>query len=363
MAMTVPLAARGRENFVSPQFRYELRTASAESTALNDSGSAIGVRYRLSRAANGMIDPRLMKPTLLLVLFTLCFPAYGQRTQSAAKNLYFEAPFELVKDEIVLAVRIAGKGPFNFLLDTDTDPSAIDLATAKELGLSLGAQGYPASGGGTAPLATYLTRLPLVEVGGLVAKDVSAGAVDLTKLANRLGKPIHGLLGYSFLKDRIVQIDYLNSKISFYAETPYPGIQFAANTVNRIAVPFRYDGGVLIDTVFVNGQKLRATLDTGSSGTFTLTPQATALLKLDEELRDAPLKESVGYNGALKSKVGILKSVRIGRLSIEGAPASFWLPETGHDREKYDINIGNGFFKEYVVTFDFRNKLVVFDQP
>lgn len=303
-----------------------------------------------------------MKIILLLVLLTLCFPAASQRQKPAQKPSVFEIPFELVHDEIVVEARIAGKGPFNVLLDTNTDPSAIDLATAKELGLSLGA-GYPAAGGGTASMTTYLTKLPLVELGGVVAKDVSAGAIDLTRLANRLGKPVHGVLGYSFLKDRIVQIDYLNSKLRFYAESPYPFIEFSPNTVNRIAVPFRYDSGVLIDSVFVNGKKLRAALDTGSSDTFSLTPEATAFLNLDEELRDAPTKESVGYNGEHGSKIGILKSVRIGRLSIEGAPASFWLPATGHDKEKYDINIGNGFFKDYVVTFDFHSKLVVFDQP
>jgi len=35
------------------------------------------------------------------------------------------------------------------MLDTGTDPSAIDLATAKELGLKLSGSRGPVSGGGT----------------------------------------------------------------------------------------------------------------------------------------------------------------------------------------------------------------------
>ena len=59
-----------------------------------------------------------------------------------------EVPFEFVNNQIVLQVKIGGKGPFNVLLDTDTDPSAIDTVTARELGLQVGSRGAPASGTG-----------------------------------------------------------------------------------------------------------------------------------------------------------------------------------------------------------------------
>jgi hypothetical protein len=49
-------------------------------------------------------------------------------------------------------------------------------------------------------------------------------------------------------------------------------------------------------------------------------------------------------------------------LTIEGAPATFWLPNTGHDKKKFQVNIGNGFFKDFIMTFDFRKKIVVFER-
>lgn len=36
-------------------------------------------------------------------------------------------PFEFIRNEIVVQVKVNGKGPFNMMLDTGTDPSAIDL--------------------------------------------------------------------------------------------------------------------------------------------------------------------------------------------------------------------------------------------
>src|SRR5258706_1260596 len=294
---------------------------------------------------------------LLLFLFGAVETGYAQ-----IRSAPVEVPFEFVQNQIIVTVKIAGKGPYQMLLDTDTDPSAIDLAAAKEMGLGLDSRSYAATGGGSVPQTVQLTRLPSVELGTIIAKDVAAGAIDLKKLSDKLERPIHGVLGYTFLKDRIIQIDYPASKLRFFVESPYAGIQNQPNTVNKIAVAFRYDSGVLIDSVFINGQKLKATLDTGSSGTFALTPEAVAILGLEDQAQDGAGEKSVGYNGEYENKFGVLKAVRIGRLSLESAPASFWPTGAGHDKAKFQVNIGNGFFKDYLVTFDFRGKIVVFEQ-
>ena len=294
---------------------------------------------------------------LTLVLFGA--PARGQ---FRSVEPIAQVPFEYIRNQILVQVKIAGKGPFTMLFDTDTDPSAIDLAIARELGLKLGSKGYQGTGGGTETNLVYTTKIPAVELGGVSAKEIYAAAIDLTKLAGKLGKPIHGVLGYSFLRDRIFQIDYRASKIRFYAESPYPGIQKTPDTVNRTAVAFRYENDVIIDSVFVNGQKMRATLDTGGSNTFALTPEAITALGLEEEIRNAKAQISAGYNGQFESKTGTLKSVRIGGLAVDSPAVSFWPAGTGHDKKKYQLSIGNGFFKDYLLTFDFRAKIVVFER-
>jgi predicted aspartyl protease len=305
---------------------------------------------------------RATQGTFAIVLILFLFGAL-ENGYAQSRLAPVEVPFEFVHNQIVVTVKIAGKGPYSMLVDTDTDPSAIDLATAKELGLGLDSRSYAATGGGSGAQTVQLTRLPSVELGTIVAKEIVAGAIDLKKLSAKLERPIHGVLGYTFLKDRIIQIDYAASKLRFFTESPYAGIQNQPNTVNKIAMPFRYDNGVLIDSVFINGQKLKATLDTGSSGTFALTPEAVAILDLEDQAQDGATEKSVGYNGEYESKSGVLKSVRIGRLSLESAPASFWPTGAGHDKAKFQVNIGNGFFKDYLMTFDFRGKIVVFEQP
>jgi predicted aspartyl protease len=249
------------------------------------------------------------------------------------------------------------------LLDTDTDPSAIDLEAARELGLDVGQKGYQTTGGGTDANTSHLTTLSLVEVGNASAQRVVAAVLDLSKLAKQMGGPVRGVLGYSFLKDRIIQIDYANTKVRFFSASPYPRIDLTPNTVNIIALPFRReDGEVLIDSVFINNEKMRATLDTGSSNAFCLTPEAIAVLGLDEQVAAANPDKSVGYNGEYETRSGVLKSVRLGRYAAESVPAQFWLPNTGHDKQKFQVNIGNAFFQDFLMTFDFKARIVVFER-
>src|SRR5262245_18320093 len=63
------------------------------------------------------------------VLITL--GSFDVFAQARGNQQVIEVPFDLYRNEILLQVKVNGKGPFNMLLDTGTDPSAVDLATAK----------------------------------------------------------------------------------------------------------------------------------------------------------------------------------------------------------------------------------------
>jgi predicted aspartyl protease len=249
------------------------------------------------------------------------------------------------------------------MLDTGTDPSAIDLATAKELGLKLAPIGQQGAGGGTSVNLTYETKLLLLEVGSLTAKNIEAVAVDLSKISQRLGRPLHGILGHSLLNSRIVQIDYPKQVVRFYTRSPFPKTTIQPNTSNRSVLPFRYADNVLIDGVSVNGKKMVANLDTGSDGTFQLTPAAISYLGLDEEVSKAQVSASVGYNGISQNRKGTISNITIGGISVDAPTVLFFAKGAGRDKKAWGINIGNVFLKDFVVTIDYRSKLIMIERP
>ena len=294
----------------------------------------------------------------LLAIANVCVFA-----QAKSKDQVIEFPFEFHKNEIILQVSVNGKGPFNMMLDTGTDPSGVDITTAKEIGLKLHPLGKEISGGGTDSTLGYYTQFPLIQVGGFTAKNVDALAIDLTKISERLGKPLHGVLGHSVLNGRIVQIDYPNRVIRFLARSPLSKASEQVNTAKRTVVSFRYNDNVLIDDVTVNGKKMVGNLDTGSSGGFNLTPAAVVYLGLEEEVSRAPVSTDVGFKGASENRKGKLRNVTIGGISIDEPDVIFFGKGTGRDKKPWGINIGNVFLKDFVMTIDYRKKLIALERP
>jgi len=301
---------------------------------------------------------RGFKLLFLISFFCICAPG-----QVLNKDQAVEVRFDFPHNEIVMQVRIDGKGPFNMLLDTGTDPSAIDLATAKVIGLKLRSTGHKGSGGGTDVNLAYETKFSLIEVATLTAKNVDAAAIDLSRISERMGIPIHGVLGQSFLKDRIVQIDYPHGLVRFVERSPFSKTPGQPNGPTFTTVPFRYKDNVLIDGILVNGKPLTASLDTGSSGTFDLSPAAVTLLGLDDEASKGKVNNSVGYNGKFENHAGKLMNVTIGGISTDAPDVIFFAKGTGHDKVPWGINIGNVFLKNFVLTLDYRSKTITFQRP
>ena len=301
---------------------------------------------------------RITRASLLILLS--CFYSLAQEKN---KESPIEIPFDFYRNEIIVQVKINGKGPFSMMIDTGTDPSAVDLTTAKEIGLKLDSTGRQGTGTGTDKNLAYVTRFPLVEVGSLGAKDIWAAAIDLSKVSARLGRPLHGVLGHSLLNGRVVQIDYPNRVVRFYSKTPFPKSANESNTSKRTVLHFRYKDNVLVDEVLVNGRKMIANFDTGSNGNFALTPAAVTYLGIEEEVQQGEVVTDVGYNGQSENRKGKLNNVTVGGISVDAPEVTFFGKGIGHDQKPWGINIGNVFLKDFVMTIDYKSKLIVLEKP
>ncbi len=283
--------------------------------------------------------------------------------QTSASQQFIEVPFAFEHNQIILEVKVNGKGPYNMLLDTGTNPSAVDLASAREMGLKISTKGFQGTGGGTDKNLAYPTDIALIEVGNLVAKNIRAAAIDLSKLSQRLGRQIHGVLGYTLLKNRVVQIDYPKLALRFYASSPFSKSGMQQNKASRRALQFRLVDGIPVIEAYVNGKKITAVLDTGSSQALSLKPNAISKLELQDEVTKAEPDTSVGYNGQAEVRTGKIESLGVGEISLEKASVTFFMKGTGHDDNSTDGGIGNLFLKDFVVTFDYSNKTVIFSRP
>src|SRR6059058_6058937 len=97
---------------------------------------------RLSIVSPDCLYNTAMRSTFYLLLLLVVIFYNGLTAQTPRTDPVIEIPFEFSHNQIVISVKVDGKGPFNMLLDTGTDPSAIDIAAAKDIGLKLGSTAH-----------------------------------------------------------------------------------------------------------------------------------------------------------------------------------------------------------------------------
>jgi predicted aspartyl protease len=210
---------------------------------------------------------------------------------------------------------------------------------------------------------SWRTRIDKAEIGGITIKDAMFTRRDIGTRPLKDGEPIQVLLGYKgFFEDAIWQVDYPARELRRYATLPSP-LSAPANRAERLVVKmesFNDERMVpIINEVYVDGNPVRALLDTGSSFYLGLSPQVINKYQLNIEWDDSrPCLSKNIHEVATKRRRGRLKSLRIGDRDL--GPTEFCL-EPGED--KWDVKIGGAVLQSYVITFDYINKQVFFELP
>src|SRR6185369_12109265 len=130
--------------------------------------------------------------------------ATGTLSSAGAK-----VPFRLaggVQPLILLPVTVNGEGPFEFILDTGAGTSLLSTELGKKLGVKILGSKEGQSAGGA--VAVSLAKVDSIAVASARLDDVDVGLVDLGHIGNVVGAKIDGDLGYNFLKNYRVTIDY-----------------------------------------------------------------------------------------------------------------------------------------------------------
>lgn len=286
------------------------------------------------RANKRFTFPLARSRAILLILFVatlIVLPA-------AAASPPDSVPFEYYSGIVIADVYLEGTGPFPFIVDTDSSPSAIDVGLARTLGLPLGH---------AFPEGTFPVILHDISLGRTSLSPLSAIAVDLEPLRSRVDRPIYGILGKSFFRSHTITLDYRCKKITV-------GDRPRANPLASLHV--RYVGPEVIShDVWVGSHRVTATIDTGNTSALFVTKRGIQLLNLEEAAEDGQPSVRYEYPGqraaehVLHDTRGTVNDVRIGTRNL-GRVAALFSPGLAH--EKFDIDIGNGIFQNYLVTFN-----------
>ncbi|MGH8202711.1 MAG: aspartyl protease family protein [Steroidobacteraceae bacterium] len=255
-------------------------------------------------------------------------------------------PFRLLNDHIYVAGRVNGRGPYTFIVDTGGH-TLLSPKVIAETGLHATGNA-PESGAGEKQSSTGFVPVSMISIGGVALHDQVAFATSIYS-PDIEGIPVDGMVGFELFRRLVVQIDYGRKVLTF----TQPGHASFANA--GVAVPFVF----YTHLPFVHGRidEIPATfdIDTGSRSELDVTSPAVSRNRLRERYpRGVRVVTGWGVGGPAESYVVRLRSIALGNLTVNAPVAD--LSDSAHGSfsdTNYDGNIGSGFLKGFVVTFDY----------
>ncbi len=294
---------------------------------------------------------RCLATAFLIAPIVSCSKAEGPKVPVAI-------PFSFEHNQIVVEAYVNGHGPLRFLFDTATDPSTIDLDAARSAGLSLKATGKAGEGGGSERTLTYDTKFSSLSLGTIVQQDVEAVGMDQHQLHSAFALPVVGVIGYSFIQNRIFTIDYAQHLITFF---DHPPGEVTGNKTKSVHLRLDHGDNIpLVEDCMIDHSRVVAAIDTGSSFAITLTPAATTRLGLQAIADAGQIVPGRGYNGVTKATLGKVPVIEIGGVQLRDVEVRFFKPGFGYDHTTWDVNLGNPFLQQFQLTMDYHSRRVFF---
>lgn len=222
-----------------------------------------------------------------------------------AEEAVARVPFDLVDGRIYVQVRVDGRGPFRFAVDTGaSDMARADAKLVVELGLPRLAS--VANSDGVSTAAADTVRIRTLQLGGLARSDVDAISRDY-RSRSTTEAAFDGILARDFFADGLLVIDYPARTLTFSRTRSLP-----PGTPDTLAYQRAFRIPVAIGDVQAEGN-----LDTGANIAFVL-PRT-----LYDRLQAGPLQPAGSgqlANGRIETwRASVPGPFRIGNIALRDA--------------------------------------------
>jgi hypothetical protein len=187
---------------------------------------------------------------------------------------------------------------------------------------------------------------------------------SMAKVSQAAGREIFAAVGADFFEGQIVQFDFKKSVLRFLVkspadalndkkEAPGAGASVVLRMAEKISNPFKKTFMLpIVGDVTVNGKEVKMLLDTGraTSLAFSSSSAQKAGFTLPSE-NDPPRADKAG-------------SLDLGGYRMTDVPVMLFAKGSDADKSlsKYGVVAGSIFLQDFLVTFDFKNKVVLLEK-
>jgi predicted aspartyl protease len=211
-------------------------------------------------------------------------------------------PFERGQGAIVLPVRLNGRGPFRFLLDTGSTHTAISGKTAAAIGAPVVAKTVMGSAAGSRQ--TLVVRIDALDVGPITVPGLLASVVELEGIAGA-----DGVIGHDALASLRYTIDFRERRVVWWP--------IDARVARGSALELQSSHGRFLISLPQRQSVLRLVPDTGAESLLLFDPDDT--LPVTRLSTPATLTTT---SGETEVRLARVRELRVGGTTLRDVPAA-----------------------------------------
>jgi hypothetical protein len=299
----------------------------------------------------------LVSTILLTLMYVPCF------AKSPVGDAANEVPFSFEKGLVVVKAKIKRNVEVEVIISTGAEYSSADEGLLDKYKISRISRGGPPIflSDIYGPLKVF-TSVPDVSIGEAKTTSLTMGVGSTSAVSKVLGREIFGTLGANFFKDRVVQVDFKTKVLRFIDQSSAElssDKNEGAISVGRITLrmieneePLReHFTRPVVENVTFNGKISKLLLDTGTVTVIALS--SSAAKKLGYTVpgeKSAPRSDRV-------------ESLTFGAYELKSVPVVIYAKGTSIDQSlgEYGAVAGSLFLQNFIVTFNFRSKVVILE--
>ena len=265
-----------------------------------------------------------------------------------------QVPFTFSPDggTLLIPVRINGRGPFPFVLDTGGH-AIVTPATAAQLGLHVSGR---ATGYGAGPGTTMVRFAPVhsIGIGAAQITDQTILVMPLSPLMTNMGlhAPVAGILGLELFDRLAVSVNPAKRRITL---RPFAAFHPPAGA---IAVPIYFTDDMPLLFARLDGHRGLFGLDTGNGGPLMLFPRWAKRNGIARYYRAGVPEPSGGAGGMFTVHLAFTHSLQIGSLPVPGSlVGALTPPGAGATSNPSEAgNLGMKVWRAFRFTLDYQRQ-------
>ena len=274
-------------------------------------------------------------------------------------------PFEMVNNLIIIDVSINGSAPLSFILDSGvSDVIITELGFGDSLELNYAKEITVKGLGKGDPVKAYYSVMNDIGFAGITSGEQNIRVLmqDVFSLSKRMGRPIHGIIGYSVFQNYIVEIRYNQKKLVFHE----PGKYTAEHKRRAFTLPMQVENTkpYIMAEANISGDSIvpvKLFIDTGASHTLWLAEDCQHAICVPEGAVEKYL--GAGLNGDITGHMSVVEKLQLGNIAFKAMITSF--PDYESVQHLFTINNRNGsigaeILRRFNIIFNYPNSEITF---